>query len=96
MADQNDPSLGELFTKLAQSNGGHEIAAIEDAIWRIWLTTEDATLDQKMADGVRAMERRDFGGAKRAFDSVVESDPDFAEGWNKRATLFYLAGRFEE
>ena len=48
-----------------------------------------------MGEGVAAMQRRDYPAALRSFDSMVDLAPEFAEGWNKRATLYYLMGAYE-
>ena len=41
------------------------------------------------------MNHRAFEAALTSFNTVIEMRPDFAEGWNKRATLYYLVGEFE-
>jgi tetratricopeptide (TPR) repeat protein len=41
------------------------------------------------------MERRDFDEAERIFTRIVARAPDFAEGWNKRATVRYLAENYD-
>ena len=47
-----------------------------------------------MEQGVLAMARADYASALRTFDRMVEQAPDFAEGWNKRATVHYLMGNW--
>src|SRR5262249_57539051 len=42
-----------------------------------------------------AMEQQDLAGAEAAFTSLIEAAPEFAEGWNKRATVRYMAQDFE-
>src|SRR5262249_58832120 len=41
-----------------------------------------------------AMEQQDLAGAEAAFTSLIEAAPEFAEGWNKRATVRYMAQDF--
>ena len=48
-----------------------------------------------MALGLHAMGARDYPQALAAFDRIIETKPDFAEGWNKRATLHYLTGNHQ-
>jgi tetratricopeptide (TPR) repeat protein len=43
-----------------------------------------------MARGIQAMARRRMASARLLFDQVVEMAPGYAEGWNKRATVYYL------
>ena len=49
-----------------------------------------------MAEGVDAMNRRQFDVALTAFDRIVQLAPEFAAGWNKRATVYYLRDELEE
>ena len=93
-ADQNDPRLPALFEALKAAPGVGDALPIEDRIWTLWLRSNDALVDGHMERGMTAMARGDFGGALAAFDDVVHAAPDFAEGWNKRATASYLVGDF--
>ncbi len=34
--------------------------------------------------------------AIKAFTLVIKNKPDFAEGWNKRATIYYSVGEYEK
>ena len=52
----------------------------------------DTAVDRLMAQGIVAMQEAHYDLALRAFDRMVEQAPDFAEGWNKRATVHYLMG----
>lgn len=94
-ARQDDPKLDSLFAALQSVERPADLSRIEIEIWRIWLDSGDATLDAVMADGIRAMNGGDHAGALVSFNVLVESAPDFAEGWNKRATLYWLMGDFE-
>ena len=49
-----------------------------------------------MAGGVEAMGGGDYESALVAFNLIIEGAPDFAEGWNKRATFYWLLGDFEK
>ena len=93
-ADQRDQRLEVLFGELKGELALPEAQQIEREIWRIWYEHEDSAVVQLMRQGQSAMARRDFLAAQRAFDQVVRIVPDFAEGWNARATLFYLMGRY--
>lgn len=95
-ANQNDTRLDSLFSQLQITGSGQKARTIEKFIWKIWLESGDESLDQLMAGGVKAMGGGNYEGALVAFNSIIESAPNFAEGWNKRATLYWLMGNFEK
>jgi tetratricopeptide (TPR) repeat protein len=68
----------------------------EQGLWLLWGRSGDATIDQLMARGVAAMQESSRQAeAIELFTEVIEKQPAFAEGWNKRATARYLAGQYE-
>jgi tetratricopeptide (TPR) repeat protein len=67
----------------------------ERGLWAIWTRSGDAETDRLMARGVEQMEQGDNQAAIATFSEVIKKKPDFAEGWNKRATAYYLAGDFK-
>lgn len=66
-------------------------ARAEAALWALWSVSGDPAVDELMGAGIAALERRDFAEAERLFSRVIERAPGFAEGWNKRATLRFVA-----
>ena len=64
----------------------------ERAIWRIWARSGNAKIDALYQKGVDEMESGDLKSAIATFTRVIAQKPDFAEGWNKRATLYFLVG----
>jgi tetratricopeptide (TPR) repeat protein len=91
-ADQDDPRLNGLFQRLQHTPYPAEAQAVEQQIWQLWLESKDAAIDRLMQQGVVAMREQHYDTALRAFDRMVEQAPDFAEAWNKRATVHYLMG----
>jgi tetratricopeptide (TPR) repeat protein len=67
----------------------------ERGLWAIWSRSGDAEVDRLMARGVDEMQAGDNKAAIATFSQVVKRKPGFAEGWNKRATVYYLAGDFK-
>ena len=65
------------------------------AIWRIWSRSGDPAIDRLFALGLAQMNAAEFDAALKTFDEIVRRKPAFAEGWNKRATIRFLLGRFE-
>ena len=72
-----------------------DVARAEQALWQMWTRSGNAEVDALLVEGVQAMERRDFDEAERIFTRIVARAPAFAEGWNKRATVRYLAENYE-
>lgn len=68
----------------------------EQGLWLLWGRSGDAAVDRLMAQGVGAMQDGRYDDAAKLFSQVIEQKPQFAEGWNKRATVRYLAGDYEE
>ncbi len=91
-AGQDDPRLDGLFDKLYEAEAPIEIKSLEQAIWQLWLETPSPTVELLMSSGIEAMQAQDFAKALSFFNVVVEFAPDYAEGWNRRATLHFLMG----
>lgn len=71
-------------------------AAAEEALWQIWCRSGDPEADRLLSEGTLSMNARAFGQALAQFEAVIARAPDFAEGYNKRATTYYLMGEHEE
>lgn len=71
-------------------------ALAEYAVWQVWTRSGDAEVDALLKRGIRHMEDRQMGQAVDAFTRVIDKRPDFAEGWNKRATAYYLMGDYDQ
>ncbi len=67
----------------------------EQAIWAVWSRSDDPEVNRLFASGVAEMESREFAPAIATFTRIIERKPEFAEGWNKRATVYFLAGEYE-
>ena len=65
------------------------------ALWMIWSRSGDAAIDKLFARGVGQMGAGQLPQALSTFTQIVRRKPDFAEGWNKRATVLFLMGRDE-
>lgn len=96
LADQSDGRLDSLFERLQETRDPTDAATLQQRIWQIWIEAEDATSSQLMRRGMTAMADGDHETALDAFDDLVEQAPEFAEAWNKRATVYYLMGRLDE
>ena len=96
IADQNDPRLNNLFKKLNETENQDEIRNLISDIWNIWYEVDDPKVIEYFEKGIQAMNLRNYPLAIRFFNNLIEEDPNFAEGWNKRATVLYMLGEFQK
>jgi len=66
----------------------------ERSMWQVWNRSGDADIDRLFEIGVEQMASRAGEAAVDTFTRIIERRPDFAEGWNKRATVYYLMGEY--
>lgn len=64
----------------------------EQSLWKVWMRSGDRDVDDLLREGMRQMESGKMAQAVDAFTRVIDKRPDFAEGWNKRATAWWLIG----
>lgn len=62
---------------------------VEGEVYQRWQISGSATADYLLRRGQAAMEADDFEAAYDHLTALVDHAPDFAEGWNARATLFF-------
>jgi tetratricopeptide (TPR) repeat protein len=94
-ADQDDPRLPALFARLKSAGSESEARVVETIIWQIWSVSADDEVNAMMLRGLQAMTDGTPKQALTVFDAMVQRSPYFAEGWNKRATVYYLLGDFD-
>ena len=66
----------------------------EQALWMLWSRSGDEAVDALYAKGVAEMQGGDLDASIATFSEIIRQKPEFAEGWNKRATALFLAGEF--
>lgn len=72
-----------------------ELAATAEALlWSAWCRSGNPETDRLFRAGVDAMQNRRLEEAEELFSRVIQRQPEFAEGWNKRATVRYLRKNF--
>jgi tetratricopeptide (TPR) repeat protein len=94
-AGQDDPRLGPLFDKLQHSASPAEAEAAEQQIWQIWIEHKNPEIERLMRQGISAMDDDDEELALDDFNAVIQHDKNFAEGWNKRATVEFAMGDYD-
>ena len=95
-SDQFDSRLPPLFDQLYFSKDGQKINSITKQIWDIWHETNDIKIEADFYRGMESMRTRDILMSIFFFTKVIEKKPDFAEGWNKRATAYFMIGEFDK
>ena len=68
----------------------------EQGLWRLWSRSGDPSIDALMARGAEEMQAVRLTAAIRTYSEVIGRKPAFAEGWNRRATAYYLAEEFDK
>ncbi len=94
-ADQTDDRLDGLFAILQETQDAREIQITENQIWEIWLQHTNADVQQLMVVGTQRMNAGRYAEAMVVFNRLTEAFPNYAEGWNKRATLHYVLGNLD-
>jgi tetratricopeptide (TPR) repeat protein len=93
-ADQTDERLDALFQRLQTTENASKARVLEGLIWHIWLEVDQDDAERELQQGMAAMSANEYKLAASHFDRLVALAPEFAEGWNKRATLRYLMGDY--
>ena len=95
-ADQNDPKLEILFNDLLQTQSEMKAQPILLEIWSIWSVAIDTKTQEKFDAGNQFMSKRQYNESILMFSDAINLQPTFAEAWNKRATVNYIIGNYEE
>jgi tetratricopeptide (TPR) repeat protein len=68
----------------------------ERGLWLLWTRSGDSAIDGLMAQATEEMQAGRYARAVSILNDVIGRKPEFAEGWNRRATVYYLAGQYPE
>lgn len=85
--------LDSLFLEL-QDPENKEWQKSEQQILREWSKSGSAAMDHLLQRGIQAMQNGQLRVAVEHFSAAIDHAPDFAEAWNKRATVFYMMDEF--
>ena len=95
-ADQNDPRLPKLFESLKSATDAKTAQVTASDIWRIWSEKpDDKRIAELLRRGTEQMNAGQLRKAEKLFTLVINAAPDFAEAWNKRATVYFLMGAYD-
>jgi tetratricopeptide (TPR) repeat protein len=87
--------LDALFVDLKSARTGAEARLTELKIWNAWIKSGDDEVDKLVDQAIQAMQTLHYQDALALLDVVVVKKPDYAEGWNKRATVLYVVGELD-
>jgi len=96
IADQNSKELPELFGKLLKAESPQQAVLIETEIWKQWYERDDENGGKKMTNAIDAMGTGRYTVALSLLDELVDHEADYAEAWNRRATVHYLLGNYNQ
>lgn len=71
-------------------------ALAEHSVWQVWSRSGDTEADSLLQIGIEQLNRGDGPAAVETFTKVIQRKPDFAEAWNKRATVYFFMGEHEK
>ena len=89
-------ALDELFAQLKGAKSADDANGLVAQIWTLWFTPDNAELTTRMAQASSAMTAGDFNGALVLLTAITKDFPEYSEGWNQRATLYYMMGELDQ
>lgn len=92
-AKAEDAAVTDLLERLKTADPG-AAGRIEREIWTAWSKSGSAAMDLLLQRGRDAMEAGRTDEAIEHFTALIDHAPDFAEGWNARATAYFTAGAY--
>ncbi len=93
-ATETQDRLDKLFSDLKRARGEKAAQTIASRIWEQWFRSGSASIDLMMQWSNDAVKSRKFNVAMDFLDQIVTLAPEFAEGWNRRATLHFMMNNY--
>jgi len=95
-ANDRDVRLNQLFNEL-KVNKAKVAAIVEQEIWSLWSThPTDEKLTARLEEGSMFVRNQQPKRAREIFTEVIKLDENWAEAWNKRATVLYMLGEYQK
>jgi tetratricopeptide (TPR) repeat protein len=88
--------LDDLFAQLRQEASAAKAGAIANKINAEWFNSGSATIDLLVQRATQAVAKQDNAAAFDFLDQAIILDPDYAEAWNRRATLNYATDHYSQ
>jgi tetratricopeptide (TPR) repeat protein len=93
-AESKESRLETLFAKLKRERNEKAAERVAGQIWEEWFNSGSASIDLMMGWAQKAMEDKKYDVALDFLDEVIVLDPDYAEGWNRRATVHFMMSNY--
>jgi tetratricopeptide (TPR) repeat protein len=90
-----DKKLDFMFAKLEAANNQQSALRIERAIWQLWLNPDNRIVKQSMQIIMATREAGNYEESIMLLNDLIAQYPNYSEGWNQRATIYYLMGNFD-
>ncbi|MFT5599003.1 MAG: tetratricopeptide (TPR) repeat protein [Gammaproteobacteria bacterium] len=87
--------LDFMFAKLEVANNEPSARRIERAIWQLWLNPDDRVVKKRMQIIMATRETGNYEETITLLNDLIAQYPNYSEGWNQRATIYYLMGNFD-
>ena len=99
-AEDKKSELDKLFFQLKNSKNLSSAQIVEKKIWEIWLihpsdNRRGFRLTELLTQGSRLMNMGELKKAYELFTTIIATEPDWSEAWNKRATVLYLMNQYQ-
>lgn len=95
-SESQTAALDALFEQLKSAPDETAARAITEKIWVYWTTPPDPQLAADIQQVLMLRQHADFAAALALLDTITVDYPSYAEGWNQRATIYYLLGNNEK
>lgn len=92
----DNAALDELFAQLHDAHNAGDANDIVQQIWSVWFAPDVPELAKRMQTVTLASSSGDVDAAIAILDGVVHDYPDYSEGWNQRATLYFIQGKLDQ
>jgi len=84
------PTMDELFQRLKQAKDDETAQGLQNRIIRRWMHSGSATVDLLMSWAAQSIAKKDYDTALELLDRIIAMKPDYAEAWNKTATIHFM------
>lgn len=91
---QKSEILDDLFVQLARETKTGAANGIVRTIWANWTDSGSASINALMNFAKQSMDKKKFAEAEDLLDQIITLAPEYSEGWNRRATLYYLMSQY--